>query len=86
MYKDALGPELFVFVCFFHSLRLLSLSLTYFCETNPTLICRYEGKDMAKNTCSLNFSLSLSLGHKHKHLAKSQVSSADSLLNEKEEK
>lgn len=26
MYKDALGPELFVFVCFFHSLRLLSLS------------------------------------------------------------
>lgn len=22
MYKDALGPELFVFVCFFHSLRL----------------------------------------------------------------
>lgn len=87
MYKDALGPELFVFVCFFHSLRLLSLSLTYFCETNPTLICRYEGKDMAKNTSSLNFSLSLGHRHrhKHKHLAKSQVSSANRYLNEKEE-
>lgn len=59
MYKDALGPELFVFVCFFHSLRLLSLSLTYFCETNPTLICRYEAKTWPK-ILPLSISLSLS--------------------------
>lgn len=43
---------------------------------------------MAKNTSSLNFFLSLGHRHRHrhKHLAKSQVSSADGLLNEKERK
>lgn len=43
---------------------------------------------MAKNTSVLNFSLSLGHRHRHRHrhLAKSQVSSADGLLNEKEER
>lgn len=50
MYKDALGPVncLCLFAFFIICETSLSLSLTYFCETSPTLICRYEAKTWPK--------------------------------------